>query len=347
MPGEAELLISADSHVWEPSDLWTRELPAAFRGAAPSYPDFEVGSGLRAHPGGRDPRARLSEMEQDGVSGEVLYPSLAMDQLGLTDAGLQEACLRVYNDWLIEYCACSPSRLYGVAMIPSYNIDHAVAELERCKHAGLRGAMVWQVPPRSLSFASDHYERFWGAAQELEMPVSLHIVTGMPYGPRDLTIKRTPAEKFSMSVNRRLLQAMDVLSDIIASGVLERYPRLKIVLVENEVSWLPFALNQWDKYATRGTVEYPLPMLPSKYFARQVFATFFNDPPLRLLAAGIDWATSNCMWSNDFPHPNSTWPKSREVIARDLDMLTSEQRARVIADNVTELYQLPRLAPVG
>ena len=145
------------------------------------FPEREVGGTFQAHPGGWDPHERVKEMAVDGVSGEVLYPSFALDLFGLQDAALQEACFRVYNDWIMEYCSVAPDRLYGVACIPTYDIDHGVVELERCKTAGLPGAMVWQAPPPELSFATDHYERLWAAAQDLEVPISLHILTGQPF----------------------------------------------------------------------------------------------------------------------------------------------------------------------
>jgi predicted TIM-barrel fold metal-dependent hydrolase len=340
-------LISADSHVFEPHDLWTTTLPAEFRAEAPTYQDFGVGEGPRAHPGGRDPNARIVEMEQDNVMAEVLYPTLAMDQFGLVDPQLQDACLGLYNDWLIDYCSHAPARLFGVPMIGTYDIDHAIRELQRCRKAGLLGAMLWQVPPKELSFATDHYERFWDAAQDMRAPISLHIVTGIPYGPRDLQAKRSVPERFSYSVNVRLLQAMDALSDIIASGVLERHPRLKVVLVENEVSWLPFVLERWDKYARRRGTPYSLPLLPSEYFSRQIHVTFFNDPNFRLLVPEFEWAVNNCMWSNDFPHPNSTWPHSSEVIARDLGSFSSSVRDRLTVQNVADLYGLSISPPAA
>jgi predicted TIM-barrel fold metal-dependent hydrolase len=342
-----DLLISADSHVMEPVDLWRRALPAALKDSAPTYPDYPVGTGLGAHPGGQDPHLRVGEMAQDGVSGEVLYPTRAMDQFGLPDAALQEHCVRIYNDWLSDYCRVAPERLYGIGMISTYTMAHAVSELERCKQHGLRGAMIWQVPPPELAFTTDHYDPFWAAAQDLELPVSLHIVTGAPYGPRNVLMERTAANRLAYSVNLRLLHGMNALSDIIASGVLERFPRLKIVLVENEVGWLPFVLNQWDKYATRYTdprmFQSSLTMLPSEYFRRQVFVTFFNDPLVRTLGQDLDWVADNCMWSSDYPHPNSTWPRSREVIARDLGEFTSEAQTRLVSGNVTRLYGLPQL----
>ena len=151
--GIKDLLISADSHVVEDPDLWKSRLSAGLRDSAPSYPPLSVGGAFQAHAGGHDPHERIKEMAVDGVSGEILYPSLAMDQYSLEDAKLQEACFRVYNDWIIEYCSVAPDRLFGIAMISTYDADNAVAELQRCKNSGLRGAMIWQAPPEQLASA--------------------------------------------------------------------------------------------------------------------------------------------------------------------------------------------------
>lgn len=344
MDSGSELLISADSHVIEPSDLWKERLPSQFRDKAPQYPPRDQ-SVFKVQEGGWNAKARVKEMAVDGVSGEILYPSLAMDQFGLTDAALQEACLAVYNDWLIEYCDYAPDRLFGVGAISTYRIDNAIREAQRCKDAGLRGLMVWQVPPEELSFATDHYDRFWAAAQEMEMPVSLHILTGAPYGPGAIPSgPRVARTTFNFAVNRKLYHAASGISDLIASGVLERFPRLKIVLVENEVSWLPFVISQWDKYYAR-IQDSPMTMAPSEYFKRQIFATFFNDPPSRWLFR--EWGIDNCMWSNDFPHGNSTWPNSRKVIARDLGALSDATREKLLHANVTQLYELPAIVEVA
>jgi predicted TIM-barrel fold metal-dependent hydrolase len=250
-----ELLISADSHVIEDPYFWENRLPASFKDHAPVFPERQVGGLFQAHPGDWDPHERVQEMAMDGVSGEVLYPSFALDLFGLQDAALQEACFRVYNDWIMEYCAVAPERLYGVACIPTYDIDHGVAELQRCRQAGLPAAMVWQAPPPELSFATDHYERLWAAAQDLEVPISLHILTGQPFPwPRQVNRggRRQAFQTMRSAVNSKLLHASNAVSDLIMTGVLERYPRLKFVLVENEVSWIPFYLGQYDKYWSRG-----------------------------------------------------------------------------------------------
>ena len=141
-----EIIVSADSHVKEPHDLWVKRLPRAFAEQAPRFPEPKLGEGFQQHPGGHDPDERIKEMAKDGVSAEVLYPTLGLSLFGLDDAALQEACFRVYNDWLIDYCRVSPQRLVGIAAIPAYDIDHGVQELERCARAGLKGAIIWQAP---------------------------------------------------------------------------------------------------------------------------------------------------------------------------------------------------------
>jgi predicted TIM-barrel fold metal-dependent hydrolase len=339
-----ELLISADSHVVEDPEMWVKGLPSSLRDQAPVYPARQVGGHFQAHPGGWDPSQRVKEMAVDGVSGEILYPSLAMDLFSIQDVALQEACFRVYNDWIMEYCKVAPDRLFGIGMVCTYDIDHAIAELERFKREGLVGALVWQVPPDDLTFVSDHYERFWAAAQDLELPINLHILTGIPYTPRSLPSgPPVPFRTMRSAVNQKLLYAANALSDLILGGVLERYPRLKIVFVENEISWIPFYLAQYDKYWAR-TKSPPITMLPSEYFKRQVYATFFNDPPAGWLLS--EWGIDNCMWSNDYPHPNSTWPDSRQVIARDLSHLPAADRAKLVRENVQRLFNLPMVTPL-
>lgn len=336
-------LISSDSHVMESLDLWLDKLPEAFKDRAPAYEHLRKKNETAAHPGGNDPRERVKEMKVDGVSGEILYPTIQMDQFGIKDPALQEACFRVYNDWLMEYCDYSPDRLYGIGAISTYNIDNGIKEMERCKKAGLRGVMIWQVPPKELPFTGGHYERFWAAAQDMELPVSLHILTGEPYGPGQLINWSRTASAHDMiqnAVNQKLLYASNALLDIISSGTFDRFPRLNLVLVENEFSWLPFVVSQWDKYASRGgPFQLKSKQLPGEYFKRNIYATFFNDPPIRTLLQ--DWGFDNCMWSNDFPHPNSTWPKSRDVIARDLGHLPKDTVAKLVNGNVTKLYKLP------
>jgi predicted TIM-barrel fold metal-dependent hydrolase len=338
-----EVLISSDSHVMEPHDLWTTRVPPPHRDNAPRFKPIKVGESFQTHPGGQDPNARIGEMETDGLSAEVLYPTLMLELFGLNDAKLQEACFRVYNDWLIDYCRVAPKRLIGIGAISVFDIDSAVKELERCKKAGLRGAIIWQAAHPDLPFHSDHYNKFWAAAQAMDMPISLHILTGHSYHNDKA---RTGVERYRGSVNLKLMDVANALFELIFYGVLERYPRLKIVTVENEIGWLPFLVQQWDYYYRRfrGVNPPPIDKDPSEYCARQIYATFFRDT-----VGGHNlewWGLENCMWSNDFPHANSTWPESRRYIERDLSHLPADKRFKVLCGNVAKLYGMEIPAPL-
>lgn len=328
-----EIIISADSHIMEPTNLWQTRLPASFMDRAPKFP---LRNSPGEKPGGYDPKARLEEMAVDGVTAEVLYPTLGLSLFAMEDAEAQELCFRISNDWLIEYCQVAPGRLVGIPMISLYNIANAIKELERCRSEGLKGALIWQVPPEPLPFTSDYYDPFWAAAQDLNMPVNLHILTGFNYS----RVKREGLEVYRCSVNRKLNDAANALFDIVFSGVLDRFPRLKIVLAENEMAWIPFYMHEWDKYYVRHKPRHPISIskLPSEYVNKQVYATFFSDPTGGRL---LDWwGADTCMWSNDYPHAASTWPHSRQVIARELGHLPQDVLRKVLRENVVGLYDL-------
>jgi predicted TIM-barrel fold metal-dependent hydrolase len=342
---KSEVLISSDSHVMEPPDTLIERVPPAFRDQAPRFPQLKVGDSFQTHPGGSDPNCRIKEMETDGLSAEVLYPTYLLPHFAMDDAKLQEVCFRAYNDWLIEYCQVAPKRLVGIGAISVYNIDSAVEELERCAKAGLRGSIIWQAPHPDLPFHSEHYNKFWAASQDLGMPVNLHILTGHGYHKETVFgKKRTGVEHYRGSVNLKLKEITDAFFELIFYGVLDRYPGLKLVSVENEAGWLPFMLQQWDYYYRRfrGVNPPPINRDPSEYFKGQVFATFFRDT-----VGGHSfewWGQDNCMWSNDYPHGNSTWPESRKYIERDLGHLPAEIQKKLLCANVAKLYdmEIPR-----
>jgi predicted TIM-barrel fold metal-dependent hydrolase len=340
-------LVSADSHVDETPDFWTSRLPKKL---ADKVPQFQRNSNVAAHsaqtleaarPGGHDPHARIGEMEQDGLTAEVVYPTLGLRLFSMTDAAAQEASFEVYNDWILGYCGVAPKRLFAIASIACYNIDNAVKELERCAKAGAMGAMVWQVPHPDLPFTSSHYDPLWEAAQALDMPIHLHILTGFDYskdGPG--AIRGGPIESHRGSVNLKLGSVTNAIFDLIFSGAMERFPKLKVVVVESEIGWIPFMLQQWDYYFNRFRSSRPLDisMAPSEYFYRQMHATLFNDAVGGKLLSW--WGIDNCMWSTDYPHPNSTWPHSRELLGEQLGHLPQESLRKLVHDNVVNLYKL-------
>jgi predicted TIM-barrel fold metal-dependent hydrolase len=372
-------LISADSHVNEPADLWTERIDSEFRDRAPRVVDdipgrppgsflvleglppihlsqglgagkkpeelpafFQTSTYRDARRGGWDPAERVKDMDLDGVEAEVIYTTLGFRQFWLKDPALQRACFRAYNDWLAEYCSYAPRRLTGLGLLSLYDVDAAVIEMRRCRKIGLRGAMIWASPPEDRSYADRRYDPFWAAAQDLGMPLSLHSITGM--GPESQALRvmgreLAPVDRYLRSVTL-CDEVKRSLTVFIFSGVLERFPRLHVVSAENDVSWLPFVVQRWDQAFEEYRHLYPAPLSlkPSDYFRRQVHATFIDDPlgVRQRHEIGIE----NIMWSSDYPHTVSTWPHSREVVARDFLGVPEDEKWGIVRDNAIRLYDL-------
>jgi predicted TIM-barrel fold metal-dependent hydrolase len=343
-------VLSADSHMVEPADLWVDRLDRRFKERAPravTKPDqpgaFFVAEGLQSFPIaglaaiGRDgeeyarhmstgyeavrpsewdPVERIKDQEIDGVEAEVLYTSVGMPLFGLKDSELQRACFRVYNDWLAEFCSHDPQRLIGISLISLENVELAVAELERCRKRNLRGGMIRGSAPEDLPYSSAIYDPFWQAASDLQMPLSLHIVTGGAKSPVWQIVGHiAKSEKDTPGISQ-IGRYQFYLADIqvtpytlVVSGVLERFPRLKIVSAENDTGWIPHFMYRLDhgykKYWANAKIR-KLEMAPSDYIRRQVYATFQDDPigPATWSFFGED----NYMWASDFPHGDCTWP---------------------------------------
>jgi predicted TIM-barrel fold metal-dependent hydrolase len=335
-----EQWISGDSHMAEPPDLWEKRLPKSMRDRAIKFPDklYETGFHLRA--GGWDPHERLKDMAYDGVSAEVLYPTRATQAWMLTDAELEEASIRVYNDWMIEFCSVCPERFWGLAMVPVHNISAAVKEMERCRKAGLVGVIPWTCPPPELPWTSDHYERFWAAAADLDMTVSMHANNG-PFTGNRRGAYVTPWDQAGR------YDVMRPLGDIIASGALERYPNLKVVMAEYGVGWMPFWSQELDYYYTArlASIKDPLPRPPSEYIwdRKQVYGTFISDKVGGSLLP--QYGLDNFIWTSDYPHLACIWPESQIYIAQDLGHLTKDDRAKVTNLTSAKLYNNGKLPP--
>jgi len=360
-------IVDADAHMLEIPKLLAERLDQQFRDRAPRIVEdldgqkgefFVVGKrsmrvsgafaagvvfdekyretmGLEnALPGGYDPVARLKDMELDGVECSVLYTTFGFTFFWLDDAKFQAACFRAYNDWLAEFVSYAPNRFAGLALIPLYDPDEGARELERSRKLGLKGGVIWAVPPEDQPYHLPIYDRVWAAAQELEMPLSLHIATGR----RDAL--PTNGALFVARGVGNALEVQDSLLTLIFSGVLERFPRLKIVSAENDISWVPPLMARADKYFRRWNKGWQLglSLKPSEYFARQVYATFIDDPmglqTYRLFPAGA----TNFLWSTDYPHQAATWPHSQEVLERDFQIVPEADRRKIVRENTMKLY---------
>jgi predicted TIM-barrel fold metal-dependent hydrolase len=365
------VILSSDSHVFEPPDLWTQRIDAPFRDRAPRMQRIDgadqivieadqilSGIGLISNAGARfeapetisgqgrfedvprggyDPEQHLRDMELDGVAGEVLYPSQGLFYFRVADGGLMSAIFRAYNDWLAEFCKADPSRLKGIAMINLDDVQDGIRELERAARLGLAGAMITEYPLEHRRYDQPEYEPFWAAAQTLGMPLSLHTATrrqGKIRGAGEKTLRDA-----SSRATKAFYPALS-MCDMIFSGVFERYPRLTLAIVEFELAWAPHVLTSMDyTYRERhGEAIYRFKdsMRPSDFFHRNVVLSFQEDAiGIRLRdAIGVD----NMMWGSDYPHSESTFPRSREILNEILANVPADEQAKIVGGNTARVY---------
>ena len=277
------------------------------------------------------------DMALDGVAGEVLYPSQGLFYFKVADPLLMSAIFRAYNDWLAEFCRTDPARLKGIAMINLDDVGDGVAELERAARLGLAGAMISELPLDERRYDRPEYERFWAAAEALGMPLSLHTATRRegkirgsgPQTLRDASSRATKAFGPATSI-----------CDMIFSGVFERHPRLTVAVVEFELSWAPHLLDTMD-YTYRERHEEAIYRFkdgrrPSDFFHDHVVLSFQEDAlGIRLRdVIGVD----NMMWGSDYPHSESTFPRSREILARILAGVPAGEQAKIAGGNAARVY---------
>jgi len=366
------MILSSDSHVFEPPDLWTTRIDAAFRDRAPRMQRTDgadqlvveadqviSGIGLISNAGARfeapetisgqgrfedvprggyDPVQHLRDMEVDGVAGEVLYPSQGLFYFRVADTALMSAIFRAYNDWLAEFCKTDASRLKGIAMINLDDVQDGIRELERAARLGLGGAMITEYPLEHRRYDQPEYEPFWAAAQALGMPLSLHTATrrqGKIRGAGDKTLRDA-----SSRATKAFYPALS-MCDMIFSGVFERYPRLTLAIVEFELAWAPHVLTSMDyTYRERhGEAIYRFKggMRPSDFFHRNIVLSFQEDViGIRLRdAIGVD----NMMWGSDYPHSESTFPRSREILKAILAGVPDDEQAKIVGGNTARVYR--------
>jgi predicted TIM-barrel fold metal-dependent hydrolase len=356
-------IISADSHITETPTTYLDNIEPAFRERAPRIQSTEAGDvfwidgmkipvplGIVAaagkpaeqirmmgtrfedlHRGGWDPHARLADQDRDGVAAEVIYPTVGMAICNHRDLDYKKACFDAYNRWIAEYCAAAPTRLLGAGQTAMRTPAEGIADLERIKALGLRGVMLPGHPGvEDYDWAA--YDEFWEAAVELGLPLSFHILT-----TRDSAPTRGPRMNAFLAVIRG---CQDIMGTLVLGGVFERHPKLKVVCVEADAGWVPHYMYRMDHAFKRHRNWLPpgqeLSKLPSEYFAEHIYVTFQDDWVAFKTANLMNWR--RLMWANDFPHSDSTWPWSQDLLAEHSNDLTAEQRRAILCDNVAELY---------
>lgn len=281
-----------------------------------------------------DPELRIRDQDRDGVQGEVLYGILGAANR-LNDPPAAAEMLRIYNDWLAEFCAGYPARFAGIACIPNHDMDAAVAEVNRVARAGVvRGIEI----PATLDMRplwDPAWHPLWAAAAQARLPVHFHTV-GSKKPEMDSLPPLQQRQCFAVYITGFQIAMSKVLMEIIYGGIFEAYPDLVVVLGESGIGWIPYLLEHMDLEWEEQFRDLTLTMKPSGYWRRNCRATYQSD---RVGIRNLDLiGEHNVMWGSDFPHPDGVWPDSREFIQRELGELPEATRRKVVCENAARLY---------
>ncbi|MFI4948647.1 MAG: amidohydrolase family protein [Alphaproteobacteria bacterium] len=284
---------------------------------------------------------RLADMDRDGVKAQIIFGPIF--QISTDDPVLRVACYRVYNDWLMEFCQAAPDRLIGAPMLPE-TPQAATEELLRL-HAkgGVRQVtlMIANIEPKLDDPA---WESLWSALEETGIILGWHITV---FGPNPKS--RAAGKAASVFENTKFFMAnfLEPFVDLFAWGILERHPKLKMVMAEAGTGWLPWLVQEldyrhwrlWeakDFWADKGGAA--LETKPSELFKRQIWATFQEDYAAMSLIPFF--GEGHLLWASDYPHPDGVWPHSQEAVARQMQNLSPQMRQKLAHDNAAKLYGL-------
>ncbi|HYM29889.1 MAG TPA: amidohydrolase family protein [Candidatus Cybelea sp.] len=358
--------ISADSHITEPPGCYIDYIEPGFRDRAPKLVrdeklgdifvieglDTPVAMGLIAaagkpansltyggarweewHRGGWDAKARIADQERDGIAAEMIYPSVGMMLCNHPDFDYKHACFQAYNRWLQNFCQDAPDRVYGLGQTALRSVEEGIEDFRRIKAMGFKGVMM-PGNPKVEDYDHPAYDPLWEAAVDLKLPLSFHILTSR----NDRGTPRGPRINGFMSIIRG---CQDILGTFVFGGVFERHPKLKVVCVEADAGWAPHFMYRMDhaynrhRHWMKGK---ELAKAPSEYFRENIYLTFQDDWVAFKVRDLCN--VRRLMWANDFPHSDSTWPWSQEILAEHAKDLSEQERRWVLRDNVAELYGL-------
>jgi predicted TIM-barrel fold metal-dependent hydrolase len=341
--------ISSDSHVTEPIELYMERVAAAYRDRAPVIRERDGWRTLhieglaprklmraeelaQATVGDWDPEDRIRDQEADGVAAEVIFPTFALQAcFASDDPRLQLELCRAYNEWAADVFARS-HRLLAVGLVPMLDIDDGIAEARRLAALGFR-ALFLPARVEARPYNDPAYDRFWGVAEELGLPLTFHPGTG--HEPR---VARGPGGAVINYLLGAQLDGPMVMLALAAGGALDRFPGLRVVTVETGAAWLAWVMSQADAiYADHEKWAHPkLSLKPSELIRRQCHATFMYDP----VAVNNRGTTGveTLMWGNDYPHPEGTWPNSQQVCAEQFTGVPDDEVLAIVGGTAARVF---------
>jgi predicted TIM-barrel fold metal-dependent hydrolase len=295
--------------------------------------------GAASRPGHTDAAARLADMDEDGVEASATYCEVsAFRYLYDIKNGWKEAT-RAFNTALLDFASADPGRLVVSCQIPIHDVDAAVAEVQ---WAAGRGGKSLQLPvfPAELGlpdYWDDRYDPLWAAIQDADLPICCHI--GMNTQLEGLA-RRDPTPQKGIFVPMVPLSSAEAMGMWLLTGIFERFPRLKVVFVEPGVGWVAWWLYVVDDMAVRQDYDFPgLKKAPSEYFRQNMYVTFIDEPNVVSHARDVI-GIENLMWSSDYPHPVTSWPRSRAITEEIMKDVPADERELILSGNAARVWNL-------
>ncbi|GAB3715646.1 amidohydrolase family protein [Nocardiopsis oceani] len=371
-------MFSTDDHLIEHPRVWQDRLPKRFQEAGPRivedpredgppaqvwqyeggrYPNIGLNAvaGKKPEeygvdpirfdemiPGCYDPKARLKDMDLDGVYGALCFPSFARFSgtmfMGGEDKELALLCTQAYNDFVIdEWSAADPDRLPPVIILPMWDAEASVAEIHRTAAKGAKAISFPEntVPLGLPSFHTDHWDGVFAAASETGMPLAMHF--GSSGKPPEIA----PEAPFAVMITLYGCNSMSAVTELMFSPVFHKFPDLKVGLSEGGIGWVPYITERadfvWERHRHYQNVNQTVP--PSELFRKHVHGCFISDE------YGVknrhDIGIDNITWECDYPHSDSNWPHSRKIAEDVFRDVPDDEVHKMVELNTRRLYNLP------
>jgi predicted TIM-barrel fold metal-dependent hydrolase len=296
------------------------------------YDDFNK-KGLR-RPG--DPHLRVKELDRDGVDAEVIYGILAACAKIKSPEAANEM-LRIYNDFMHDFCSHYPDREIGLACLPYSDINAAAAEVRRVAKKGMKGVELscsWHMTPMWHPM----WDPLWEAVNETQLPLHFHTFPSV-----DPELRK----QYELPIQRRMTYAGlclfqmtlgQILSSMMGAAVFERFPNIRMVMGESGIGWIPYVLDRMDFEFKDQYQDLKLKLLPSEYWRRQCKATFQYDRVGTKLIE--EMGVETLMWGSDYPHPDGVWPESKKYIEDQFSHLPADIVYKMTCENAGKFYGL-------
>jgi len=379
LPDDAQI-ISVDDHVIEHPRVWLDRVPSKFGDAIPRIERMEDGNdwwiyeGKKAgnfalnavagkpreefgleprtyddmRPGCHDIHERVKDMDIEGVWAEVAFPNMpgfagrVFEES--TDMELALACTRAYNDWILdEWCAAVPGRQIPVVILPYWDIDASVKELQRTAEKGARTYSFLELPHMRgfPSYHTDHWDPLLAATQEANMAISVHFGST---GASDM-IPPEGGHGGGVNINRITVMGLNsafAMTQMLTSKMFLKFPKLRFALSEGGIGWMPYLLERidyvWDRHRWYNDINREIP--PSELFKDHIFGCFIYDD------AGIEArhriGVDQIMFESDYPHSDSNWPHTRKMLAASLADVPDDEARKIVELNARRVYNWPR-----